>query len=210
MNIDIYKLTAEHLKFAGKQSRLLILKLLNDIIENIHHISCSQIKAGLGTAVHKGKKKPASKSSSYRRITVTPQLGSILDRYLDPIAEDVFRPVQSVDQYGFTKNLSYLMGAVLRGEYQRWALDCKKTCFGVSFDGQAAFPSVDREIQVRELYTCGESGDLLRYSRHTYQNTVCKMKLDGKLSREIREFRGSRQGHKCAAGHFKTYVSRCC
>ena len=141
---DIYKLTAEHLKHAGGGARLVIMNLINEIIENIYYLSCPQIKAGLGTAVYKGKKKPVSQSSSYRRITVTPQIGSILDRYIDPIAEGIFRPVQSPDQYGFTKDISYLMGAVLRGECQRWALDTKQTCFGVSFDGKAAFPSVDR------------------------------------------------------------------
>ena len=52
------------------------------------------------------------------------------------------------------------MGALERGECQRHALDTKQTCFGISFDGQAAFPSVDRDIQVRELYSCGESGDI--------------------------------------------------
>ena len=71
--------------------------------------------------------------------------------------------MQSPDQYGFTRNVSYLMGAMLRGECQRWALDRKETCFGVSFDAQAAFPSVDRAIQVRELFSCGETGDLLEY-----------------------------------------------
>ena len=165
---DIYRLTTEHLKHAGEKAKLVILNLINDIIGNIYYLSCSQVKAGLGTAVYKGRKKPVSLSSSYRRITVTPQLGSILDRYIDPIAEDIFLRVQSPDQYGFTKYLSYLMAAVLRGECQRWALDTKQTCFGVSFDGKAAFPSVDREIQVRELYSCGETGDLLKYSRHIH------------------------------------------
>ena len=37
------------------------------------------------------------------------------------------------------------------------------SCFGVSFDGRVAFPSVDRDILIRELYTCGEDGDLLLY-----------------------------------------------
>ena len=101
------------------------------------------------------------------------------------------------------------MGAVERGECQRWALDRKETCFGVSFDGQAAFPSVDREIQVRELFACGESGDLLRYSRNTYKNTSSCLKQDGKLSREFQEHKGSRQGHKRAAGHFKCYINPC-
>ena len=206
---DIYKLTAEHLKHAGYGARTAILGLVNDIIRNMKSLACPQIKAGLGTAAFKGKKKTISQASSYRRITVVPQLGSIIDRFIDPIAEKVFLPVQSADQYGFTRNISYLMGAVLRGECQRYALDTRQTCYGVSFDGQAAFPSVDREIQIRELYSSGESGDLLKYSKYTYENTVSKMKMDGKLSREISEYKGSRQGHKRAGGHFKTYINPC-
>ena len=206
---DIYKLTAEHLKNCGSEAKLKILNLINSVIEEMYYLSCPQIKAGLGTAVLKGKKKPVSASSSYRRITVTPQIGAIIDRYIDPIAEATFRPVQSSEQYGFTQNVTYLMAAVLRGECQRWALDKKETCYGVSFDGKAAFPSVDRDIQVRELYSCGEKGDLLLYSRYTYENTVCRMKLGGYLSREIREWKGARQGHKRASGHFKTYINPC-
>ena len=174
---DIYKLTTEHLKFAGKESRIVILNLMNSIIRNITSLACPQSKAGVGTAVFKGKKKPVSSSSSYRRITVTPQIGSILDRYIDPMAENIFKKSQSNDQYGFTQNISYLLGAVLRGECQRYALDNKQTCFGVSFDGQAAFPSVDRDIQVRELYSCGETGDVLNYSNSIYQNTVLAERL---------------------------------
>ena len=146
-------------------------------------------------------------SSSYRRITVTPQIGGILDRFIDPLAEEIFLKVQSPDQFGFTKDMSYLMAAVERGECQRWALDKKMTCFGVSFDGQAAFPSVDRDIQVRELYSVGERGDFLQYSQNTYQNTSSQIKLDGKLSREFHEHKGSRQGHKRASGHFKAYIN---
>ena len=101
---------------------------------------------------------------------MTPQLGSIIDRYIDPMAEHIFQPYQTNDQYGFTKNISYLLGAVLRGECQRWAMDTKQTCFGVSFDGQAVFPSVARDIQIRELYSYGESGEILDYSRSIYKN----------------------------------------
>ena len=206
---DIYKLTAEHLKNAGNDAKIAVLALINDIIENIEYLACPQIKVGIATAAYKGKRKPVSKSSSYRRITVTPQIGSLLDRFVDPIAERIFSKVQSVDQYGFTRNISYLLGAVLRGECQRYALDNRQTCFGVSFDGQAAFPSVDRSIQLRELYSCGESGDILKYSRNIYANTVSKMKQDGLLSREIHEYKGSRQGHKRSSGHFKIYINPC-
>ena len=163
---DIYKLTVEHLRNAGDKAKQCILNLVNDVISNIYYLTCPQIKKGLSSVIYKGKKKPATISNSYRRITVSPQIGGILDRYIHPVAESIFLEVQSPDQYGFTKDMSYLMGAVERGECQRWALDNKITCYGVSFDGQAAFPSVNRDIQVRELYTVGERGDYLEYSRN--------------------------------------------
>ena len=206
---DIYQLTTEHLRYAGPGSKQIILSLLNNILSNMYYLSCPQIKKGLSTMVYKGKKKPVSESSSHRRITVTPQLGGIIDRYIDPMAEYIFRKVQSPDQLGFTSEISYLLAALERGECQRYALDTKQTCFGVSFDGQAAFPSVDRDIQIRELYTCGERGDLLQYSINTYQNTVSHVKQEGLLGREFREYKGSRQGHKRASGHFKAYINPC-
>ena len=156
---DVYKLSVEHLRYSGHEAKLVILKLINSIFSDIYFLTYSQIKVGLSTAVYKGKRKPVSQSSSYRRITVTPQIGAIIDRYIDPMAEALFLKVQSPDQLGFTKNISYLQGALVRGECQRWALDTRQTCFGVSFDGKAAFPSVDRDIQVRELYSSGERGD---------------------------------------------------
>ena len=206
---DIYKLTVEHLRYAGPKAHQAILRLLNNIIKNIYFLTCPQIKKGLSTAIFKGKKKPVSQSTSYRRITVTPHIGSILDRYIDPMAEYLFLKTQSSDQLGFTKGISYLMAAVERGECQRYALDTKRTCYGVSFDGQAAFPSVDRDILIRELHTSGESGDILQYSNNTYQNTVSHMKQQGKLSRVISEHKGQRQGHKRAAGNFKSYINPC-
>jgi hypothetical protein len=206
---DVYQLTVEHIREAGPVAKQCMLDLLNSILANIYFLTCPQIKTGLASSIHKGKNKPLDKSSSYRRITVTPHIGSILDRYIDPKTEEIFRPRQSPDQLGFTQNISYLMAAVERGECQRWALDNKLTCFGVSLDGEAAFPSVDRDIQIRELYSVGEQGDYLEYSRNTYTNTECKLKQDGKLSRTIKEYTGNRQGHVKAAGHFKTYINPC-
>ena len=206
---DIYQLTVEHLRYSGAKAKLIILGLINDIICNINYLACPQVKLGLSTCAYKGKNKPITDANSYRRITVTPQIGCILDRYIDPIAEKVFLKVQSSDQLGFTQGLSYLMAAVERGECQRYAIDTKQTCFGVSFDGKAAFPSVNRDIQLRELHACGETGDLLDYSRNTYQNTASHIKQDGRLGRQFHEHKGNRQGHKRASGHFKCYINPC-
>ena len=87
--------------------------------------------------------------------------------------------------------------------------DRKVTCYGVSFDGKAAFPSVDRDIQVRELFSIGESGDVLQYSKNTYQNTESRIKLEGNLGKQFKTYNGSRQGHVRASGHFKAYINPC-
>ena len=184
---DIYHLTVEHLRYCGQQAKLGILELINRILKDIYFLTCPQIKLGLGTAVHKGKKKPITMSRSYRRITVTPQLGAIIDYYIDPTAEAVFRQVQSPDQLGFTSGISYLLDALERGECQMYVLDTKQTCFGIPFDGKETFPSVDRDIQIRELYACGAYGDILKYSNNNYKNTMSLVKQDGKLGREFRE-----------------------
>ena len=206
---DIYHLTVEHLRFCGLQAKTHLLSLINGILDDIYYLTCPQVKLGLGTALHKGKGKSLNMSNSYRRITVSPIFGAIIDHYIDPVAETLFRQVQSRDQLGFTSGISYLLAAVQRGECQQWAVDRKLTCFGVSLDGEAAFPSVEREIQVRALYTAGERGDYLSYSKNTYKNTERHIKLNGKLSRKIVESKGNRQGHVRASGHFKAYINPC-
>ena len=121
---DVYHLTVEHLRYCGESVRQLLLILINLILSNIYFLSCTAIKLGLATTIYKGKHKPIAASRSYRRITVSPILGAIIDYY--PLAEEVFRPHQSPDQLGFTAGISYLLAAVQRGECQRWALDKKE------------------------------------------------------------------------------------
>ena len=78
----------------------------------MYYLSCPQIKLGVAAAVYKGKKKPVGSSSSYRRITVSPIIGAIIDNYIDPYAEAIFRPSQSPDQLGFTSGVSYLLAVI--------------------------------------------------------------------------------------------------
>ena len=206
---DIYHLTVEHLRNAGPLAKSCILNLANGVLNKIYYLTCPQMKLGVSSVIYKGKKKLATRADSYRLVTVSPQIGAIIDRYIEPPSESLFRAVQSPDQLGFTQNVSYLLAAVQRGECQRLAIDRKLTCYGVSLDGRAAFPSVDRDIQVRELYSTGERGDMLLYSNNTYQNTDSRIKMEGKLGRKFTTYKGSRQGHVKASGHFKAYVNPC-
>ena len=59
---DVYQVTVEHLRNCGNEAKLQILTLINRFLENLYFLSCPQIKLGLGSAVHKGKRKPLSRS----------------------------------------------------------------------------------------------------------------------------------------------------
>ena len=51
---DFYQLTAEHLKFCGRQARLAIIDLINHIIDHIYFLTCPQANIGIGSALHNG------------------------------------------------------------------------------------------------------------------------------------------------------------
>ena len=128
-----------------------------------------------------------------------------MDEFIRPISEPISRSLQNSSQYGFTPKLSYLLGAVQRHECEAYAIDVKKTCFGCSLDGEAAFKVVDRDIQKRELYLSGERGDLWRFSHHSYENTYTKIKMDNKLSLPLEEHLGVKQGHIKSSDHYLDY-----
>ena len=62
---DTYNLTTEHLRYAGQNAKLVLLRLINEIIQNIYYLTCPQVKKGLSTAIYKGKRKPVTSSNSY-------------------------------------------------------------------------------------------------------------------------------------------------
>ena len=52
---DIFKLTVEHLRYAGDQNLNYILRLLNMIIDHLNYLSSPQLNTAVATIVHKGK-----------------------------------------------------------------------------------------------------------------------------------------------------------
>lgn len=90
---DIYHLTVEHIQHCGPQAKTHLLHHINRILADIYYLTCPQVKLGLGTSLYKGKNKPFTKSNSYRRITVSPITGAIIDYYIDPVKEAKYRVV---------------------------------------------------------------------------------------------------------------------
>ena len=204
---DIYKLTVEHLRYAGDETLSLILFLLNSIIDNINYLSSTQLNTAAASIVYKGKKKPVYHHKSYRQVRVTPLLGRCLDEFIRPNLVKITKPIQNSSQYGFTLDVTYMMGALQRHEVEKFCIDSKKTFFGCSLDGDSAFEVVNRAIQTRELYCAGERGQYWLASKYSYENTQTQIKMNGQLSRNIIEKRGVKQGHIKSSDNYKIYIN---
>ena len=204
---DIYKLTVEHLRNCGEKTLGLILCLLNSIIDHLNYLSSPQLNTALATIVYKGKGKPIHQHKSYRQVRVTPLIGRLLDEYLRPVKIKLTRQQQSINQYGFSENISYMMGALQRHEVEKFCIDNKITFFGCSLDGESAFEVVDRTIQLRELYCAGETGEYWKSSKRSYENSLTQIKMKGKLSRTFVETAGVKQGHINSSDNYKIYIN---
>ena len=75
------------------------------------------------------------------------------------------------------------------------------------FTGDSAFEFVNRTIQTRELYCAGETGQYWQSSHFSYQNSLTRIKMDGKLSRNIEENLGVKQGRDKSSDHYKSYIA---
>ena len=159
-------LTVEHLRNAGDPTLLILLDLLNLIIDNLNYLSSPQLNTSVASIVHKGKDRPVTHHKSYRQVRVSALIGRLIDEYIRPIFVKAYRPVQNINQYGFTEGISYLMGALQRHEAEQHCLDVKTTFFGCSLDGDSAFEVVNREILTRELYMSGDRGEYWRASHY--------------------------------------------
>ena len=111
------------------------------------------------------------------------------------------------NQYGFTERISYLLGALQRHEIEKYCIDMKRTFLGCSLDGDSVFEVVNRSIQTRELFFAGERGDYWQVSHYSYQNSSTKIKMKGKLSRDIIEELGVKQGRNKSSDHYKIYIA---
>ena len=204
---DIYHMTAEHLKYAGVKTLELLCVYINRVIQNMEFYSAPEFKLSVASVIYKGKDKPRNHHKSYRLVRVGPLIGRLIDEYIRPQAVKLSNPSQSNNQYGFTENISYLLGALQRHEAQKHCIDSKKTFFGCSLDGDSAFEVVNRSIQVRELFCAGETGQFGIYNKSSYENTQTRIKMDQKLSLPLEEKLGVGQGKIRSSDHYKIYIN---
>ena len=103
-------LTTEHLRFAGDSFFDLLCTFINRLLRNIYFLSSPEFKISIASVIYKGKGKPRNHHKSYRLVRVCPLICRIIDEHIRPQAVELSRPLQSRNQYGFTENITYLMG----------------------------------------------------------------------------------------------------
>ena len=181
---------------------------MNDIIDDVNCLSSPQLNTAIATVVYKGKQKSLYNNKSFRLVRILPLLCRIFDEYVRPNFIKITKPLHNPNQYGFTAGINYLMAALQRHEAEKFCLDNKKTFFSVTLDGQSAFDVVSRPIQTRELYcSANQSGSYWSASTAEYNNTITKIKMNGKLSADISENQGVKQGGCNSSDHYKIYIA---
>ena len=100
--------------------------MLNLIIDNISYLSEPQLNTAVASVIYKAKNRKLTHHKSYRLVRVTPMVGRLIDEHIRPTMVKVVKPIQNQSQYGFTENISYLMGALQRHECEKFCLDMKK------------------------------------------------------------------------------------
>ena len=75
----------------------------------------------------------------------------------------------------------------------------------MTIDGISAFDVVPGPLRLWEIFNKGEEGKIWQFTNYNYQNTTCRVKMNGKLSRTFEETLGVGQGKSRASDHYKVF-----
>jgi hypothetical protein len=198
---DIYGITSEHLKMASIRVTQILTSIINTISEDgripaIH-------KLGAVTPVLK-KGKPAQKPDSYRRITVTPTTGKVVEKHVQYLSKPFYDKAQNRLQRGFTEKASSTNVALIITEAIAEAMDAKQPLYIQFLDAKKAFDVVWHSGMLCSLHDQGITGRLWSLHSDLYKGITSCIKWKGQLSDTFEDKQGLRQGGLTSADSFKT------
>ncbi|MCG7878106.1 MAG: reverse transcriptase family protein, partial [Candidatus Thiodiazotropha endolucinida] len=202
---DELGLVAEHLKYSGASAISEITDIFNTILaeKNVPQL----FKTGILTPVLK-KSKDASLMDNYRGITVTPVLGKLFEITILPRLSECFD--QSSLQFGFTKQLSPIMSALIVSEARaETKLKTDAPLFLVTLDSRKAFDVVNHVILLDKLYDTGVHPTLWSIVNDMYKGLTSRVKWQGQFSNRFNILQGVRQGAILSPFLYKTYINPC-
>ena len=196
---DISGISAEHIKEADPIILDILTTLTNRVLASGEIPEC--IKHGAVTPVLK-KRKPPKQPDSCRRITVTSMVGKIIEKEILKQTEKINQNMKSKLQFGFTKNVSPLISAMLITEAICHAHNNKKDLIITFMDASKAFDLVCHPGLLNKLHNQGITGNLWNIYNNMYTNVTAQIKWKGELSSTIYDKQGLRQGASTSAEVF--------
>jgi hypothetical protein len=195
---------AEHIKYG----RMPVVEALTSTINTILNEACipDSLKSGIVTPVHK-KGKPIRHADSFRRITVAMIIGKVLEILLLEPVQEILNPTQNPLQKGFTEKFSSTNAAFILTEAKAEARDNKQPLFITYMDASKAFDVVWHNTMLCKMYDRGIVGDLWLILCNMYDGITTRIKWKGKISRQIVERQGIRQGGNISADQFKCHIN---
>ena len=164
-------------------------------------------KTGYITPVHK-KGKDVKSIGNYRGITVASIFGKIFEKLL-LLRLTTMNSQQSNLQFGFTKESTPAMAALLVSEA---TLDSKATnspLFLATLDSQKAFDVVNHHtgIMLDKLYHTGANLSVWKLVKGMYEGLSARVKWKGDFSDSFQIHQGVRQGGILSTHLYKLYIN---
>ena len=197
---DVFGLTSEHIKLAAPQLIHIITVMANNI-QRETKLPC-QFKIGAIAPTLK-KSKPLKNPDSYRRITMASTLGKVVEREMMRKTKPHSKANQDPMQYGFTEECSPAICALMITEAIAESKDLNKPLYVTFMDSSKAFDMVDHTALLTSLYDLHLEPHLWKMYDDMYSTVISRVRVNGMLSREIREGRGIRQGGETSTEGFK-------
>ena len=202
---DVYGVAKEHYHHLKESTKSQVSRLVSEMLQDPKKYSSTLSNLSVAGYLYKGKGKPRDEVTSYRKISIGTFLTKAADKLMAPITQQITKKSQQGTQYGFTKNLNYLLCGVLRESIMRKRRNRGQKTFVLAVDVKNAFSTTARDCQLYELKQAGETEGIWLYSYSTYTNTWTVLRNGKAYSRLIREDRGSKQGAGKSAPDYKVY-----
>ena len=199
-------ISPEHLLYAGRNTRILILVLMN-LMVHLKHIPPS-LKDGLVIPLHKGGDKDPSVPGNYRGITLTPVLSKLLELLIKPKLTQHLQEHQIPDplQFGFQQGRSCtLTGKALDLVIEIYKLS-NQPLYLAMLDAQKAFDRVWQEGLLAKIAATHPSPALLHTIAEFYNSCSSKVFWDHSVGPSFRVLQGVRQGGVLSPTLYTLYI----
>ena len=185
---------AEHLIWGGDAVLSWLLTILNCIVE-LEEVPRS-MKMGLLSPVFKGRGRDPQLVDSYRGITVTSVIAKVLESLVrDRMGETLFEAgIPHLNQTAYRRHVGCAEALFVMQEVIARYVEEGSPVYLCLYDLQKAYDSVEFPVLLDRLFKAGVNGKTWRLIRDWYQDGVCAVKSDGKVSSCFDVSRGVRQG----------------